>query len=238
MNSPKRSLPLSLAEVRAVVFDAVGTLIDPDPSAAEVYFHVGQRFGSRLSLETIAKRFREAFQVEEQQDRQSGWKTSEAREIERWRNIVGHVLDDVSDPQACFQQLFEHFAQPKSWRCQAHAGPVLNGLARRGLTLGLASNYDSRLRSVVQGKPELHPLKHLIISSEVLWRKPAEKFFAALCRIVAQPPETILYIGDDPINDYQGALAAGLTALLFDPKGKEVSSLTRQIRRLEEILTL
>jgi putative hydrolase of the HAD superfamily len=237
MNS-ERSLPISLADVRVVVFDAVGTLINPDPPAADVYFRTGRRFGSQLSQEAIAKRFRRAFQDEEQRDRKSGWQTSEAREIERWRNIVGRVLDDVGDPQACFQELFQHFARPQSWSCPAEAGLALEHLNHRSLILGMASNYDGRLRSVVQGKPELHLVKHLIISSEVGWRKPAEKFFAAVCRTVGQPPDGILYVGDDPSNDYQGAAAAGLRAILFDPNGRELSSSLPRITRLGELLTL
>ena len=39
-----------LGDARAVFFDAVGTLLHPDPSAAEVYAGVGRRYGSRLSV--------------------------------------------------------------------------------------------------------------------------------------------------------------------------------------------
>jgi putative hydrolase of the HAD superfamily len=237
MNS-ERSLPISLADVRVVVFDAVGTLINPDPPAADVYFRTGRRFGSQVSQESIAKRFRRAFQDEEQRDRKSGWQTSEIREFERWQNIISRVLDDVGDQEGCFRELFQHFARPESWSCQTEAGLALEHLNHRGLTLGMASNYDSRLRSVVQGKPELHRVKHLIISSEVGWRKPAEKFFATVCRTVGQPPDGILYVGDDPINDYQGAAAAGLRAILFDPNGRELSSSLPRITRLGELLTL
>jgi putative hydrolase of the HAD superfamily len=236
MQSEKTSLPISLADVRAVVFDAVGTLIDPDPPAANVYCQIGRRFGSQLSESAIAERFRQAFQDEEQRDRQNDWQTSESREVERWKNIVGRVLEDVRDPEACFRLLFEHFARPESWRCQAEAGPVLEALAGPGLILGLASNYDSRLRSVVEDKPELRMIKHLIISSEVGWRKPAEKFFAAVSQIVGQPADKILYVGDDQINDYQGATAAGLPTVLFDPREKQTASMMRRITRLNELL--
>ena len=38
--------------------------------------------------------------------------------------------------------------------CEAEVGTVLETLDHRGYTLGLASNYDHRLRSVVAGLPE------------------------------------------------------------------------------------
>ena len=41
------------AGVRAVFFDAVGTMIHPDPPAATVYARVGRRFGSRLPAEAV-----------------------------------------------------------------------------------------------------------------------------------------------------------------------------------------
>jgi putative hydrolase of the HAD superfamily len=230
--------PISLADVRALVFDAVGTLINPDPPAAVVYFQTGQRFGSRVPQELIEERFRRTFAEEEQLDRERGWQTSESREIERWKHIVAGVLDDIRDPEGCFRELFQYFAQAESWRCLPQAGPVLEALAKRGFSLGMASNYDSRLRTVVQGKAELRSIGHLIISSEIGWRKPSEKFFAAIGRTVAQPVDKILYIGDDPINDYQGAAAAGLRAVLFDPNEEEASSTSQRVSRLEELLAL
>ena len=49
------------ASVKAVFFDAVGTLIHPEPSAATVYHSVGMRHGSRLDHATVKARFRAAF---------------------------------------------------------------------------------------------------------------------------------------------------------------------------------
>jgi putative hydrolase of the HAD superfamily len=83
----------------------------------------------------------------------------------------------------------------------------------------MASNYDARLRSVAAGLPELRPLRHLVISSEVGWRKPAPEFFAALCERTGLAPGAILFVGDDPANDYDGATAAGLRAVLVGEEG-------------------
>ncbi len=45
-------------ERRALFFDAVGTLIHPDPSAPAVYAAVARRYGSALDMDTITDRFR------------------------------------------------------------------------------------------------------------------------------------------------------------------------------------
>jgi putative hydrolase of the HAD superfamily len=202
--------------VRAVFFDAVGTLIDPEPPAPVVYEAIGRAHGSRLDVAEIAARFRAAFRQEEENDVRHGLRTSEEREVRRWRSIVATVLDDVHDPEGCFTELFTHLARPEAWRCVPGTAKVLQELSRRGYELGLASNYDSRLRSVAAGLPELRPVGHLVISSEVGWRKPAGEFFAALCRTVGLPPHQVALVGDDLVNDFEGAAAAGLHPVLFD----------------------
>jgi putative hydrolase of the HAD superfamily len=208
-----------LSGIRAVVLDAVGTSIHPDPPAPVVYARVGKSWGSRYDAGAVKHRFLQAFQQEEETDRRLGWRTSEAREVERWQHIVARVLDDVNDPDVCFHKLFDHFSRPDAWRCQPDTSQVLVDLAQRGLVLGMASNYDSRLHTVLAGKPELRPIQHVIISAEVGWRKPAPEFFAAVCRTVDLPADQILYVGDDPVNDVQGAQSAGLRALWFNPSG-------------------
>jgi putative hydrolase of the HAD superfamily len=222
--------------VRAVVFDAVGTLIFPDPPAPVVYAEVGRRFGQRLDGRAIRPRFAAAFARQEAVDQELGLRTSEERELERWRRIVAEVLDEVSDADACFQELFEHFRRPDAWRCDPDAAAVLDALAQRGYVLGMASNYDRRLRSVVAGLPALKPIQRLIISSEVGWRKPAPPFFAAVCRAVGLPAEQVLFVGDDRANDFNGARAAGLEALLVDPNRREVDPTIPRVEHLADLV--
>lgn len=222
-------------DVDVVVFDAVGTLIHPEPPAAEAYVIIGQRYGSRHAVEEIRRRFVAAFAHEEEADRRAGLRTSESREIGRWRNIVTSVLDDVSNAEACFQDLFAYFANPAAWRCEAAAGPVLGALGARGIRVGMASNFDARLRSVVAGFPELGPVtEHLVISSEIGWRKPASEFFQVLARRFGVAPERVLVVGDDLLNDYEGAAAAGFPSILFDPRGR--AAVPQRIQSLSELI--
>ncbi len=222
--------------IRAVVFDAVGTVIHPDPPAAVTYSEVAKRFGSRVAPDEIPARFRRAFGKQEEIDRLAGLQTSEEREVQRWRQIVAQVLDDVADTEACFRELFEHFSDPSAWRCEAEIALVLAELALRGgYALGLASNYDRRLRRVVAGLPMLTRLERLVISSEVGWRKPAPEFFAAVAQTFDLPGSQILYVGDDLTNDYEGARSAGLHAVLYDPRCAAPAGAGR-ITRLTDLL--
>ncbi len=206
-----------LTGIRAIAFDAVGTLITPDPPVPMVYRGIGKRYGSRLSADAIRPRFRSAFRAEEQRDRAAGWRTNPAREIERWRRIVASVLDDVTDLEACFDELWDHFSRPAAWRCLPDTGAVLADLARRGIAVGLASNFDSRLRMVAAGLPDFAAIGPIVVSAEVGWRKPAAEFFAAVVRSFGCAPGEVLVVGDDFENDYVGATSAGLQAVLLDP---------------------
>jgi putative hydrolase of the HAD superfamily len=227
-------MSLSFPLPPVVFFDAVGTLIHPEPPAPAVYATVGRRFGSRLDEATIAKRFYAAFSRQEDADYSGNLRTDEARELARWQAIVREVLDDVSDIEACFQTLYAHFAQLGAWRCEPETTEVLATLAARGHVLGIASNFDHRLRGLVEIVPELRPVKYLVISSEIGWRKPAREFFAAICRRVDSPPEQILYVGDDPVNDYEGAKTAGMRSLLLAPRGCALLAGGAWIRSLGE----
>lgn len=234
MNDPPLSPGPALSGIGTVFFDAVGTLLHPDPPAPVVYAEVGRRFGSLHDPATIPARFRAAFLRQEGVDRAAGLRTNEDREAARWREIVGEVLDDVADPEGCFRELYDHFARPTAWRADPEAAPVLADLARRGYRLGVASNFDRRLHAVLAGIPALARLAERVISSEAGWRKPAPEFFALLCERAGLPPEQVLLVGDDRGNDYDGARAAGLAAVLLDPAGRDRSAV--RVTRLGELL--
>ena len=223
------------AGLRAVFFDAVGTLIFPRPPAHEVYAALARKQGVELDPRAVRERFLAAFRIEEQADRANDWRTSEARERRRWRTIVTSALAGLPDPEAGFLELFEHFAQPASWEVNPDAVAVLAELGRRGLILGMGTNYDSRVERVVAGLPELSLIaERLVISAAVGFRKPAPEFFHEVLRVAGCSPSEALFIGDDLENDFDGARATGLHALLLDPKYEGKSS--GRIRSLREVL--
>jgi putative hydrolase of the HAD superfamily len=221
--------------IRALFFDAVGTLIEPDPPVVEVYQLAGKRHGCEMSAELILRRFRDAFQIEEQADAANGLSVSEVRERERWRSIVSRVFDGCRSIDSIFAELWTHFARPDAWRVVESAGEVLRGLSDMGYLLGLASNFDGRLHAIADQLPNLAPAKLRVISSEVGWRKPSPRFFAAVVSAAGCKAGQILFIGDRRDTDYDGAIASGVNAVLLDSESK-ASPGVRHIRRLRELL--
>jgi putative hydrolase of the HAD superfamily len=203
--------------IRGIVFDAVGTLIKPVPSVAEAYVAAADRQGVVLDYEEVRARFRLHFQSDGVHAEEGVLSTDEATERRRWHMIVTGVLPEVAEPDRAFDELWEHFGRPDSWRCYADVVPALDSLANQGLSLCVGSNFDGRLRGVVKGLPELKDcLDSLVISSEVGFRKPHPSFFRAACAHLGLAPENVLCVGDDPENDVRGAIRAGLSALLVD----------------------
>jgi putative hydrolase of the HAD superfamily len=222
--------------VRAVFFDAVGTLLFPEPSAPVVYAQTARRHGLDLTPAEVRTRFIAAYEREEAADAAAGWVTSEQRERARWYRIVTETLAGVADPRACYQHLFTHFASPLTWKLTPDAAGVLLALGRRGLVLGLGSNYDERLWPVLAGFPELDALKErVLISAAVGVRKPGADFFHKAAHSAGCGVSEVLFVGDDLENDYGGATAAGLSALLLDPHGRH-AHVPQRITRLSEVL--
>lgn len=220
--------------IQAIVYDAVGTLIHVQPSVASIYAEFGKRFGSQLRADEIRRRFHAAFARQDQLDQEAGWRTSEPREKERWRQIVAEVLDDVNDP-ACFPALYDTFARPDVWACDTDAVTVLTHFHGQGIRQAMASNFDRRLRGVIEPMPVARYLESIFISSEIGWRKPAPEFFAHVAESLRLPTNAILFVGDDRVNDYDAALKAGMRALLLDPGKKHDVGLNR-IERLSEVM--
>ena len=225
-----------LDDVRAVFFDAVGTLIFPAEPVAETYRAIARRHGSDIDKALIDHRFRETFRAEEERDEQAGWRTDEGRERQRWRHIVSSTLREVTDREACLAELWNHFGLPAAWAVNPDAGPLIDELARGGIAIGIASNFDARLLGIVRGLPALAPTAGLcVVSALVGWRKPAPEFFAELSRRANCATAEVILVGDDLRNDYTAACASGLKAILY--RAADNSTINDRITSLSDLLT-
>jgi putative hydrolase of the HAD superfamily len=242
----------ALAQIKAVLLDAVGTVFYADPPVAIAYQRAAERFGARATVEEIERRFSEAFARQEAIDAvKNQGRTGNTRERQRWRGIVAEVFGEIPaqiDP--LFETLWSHFAQARHWALFDDVKPTCLALTERGLTLGLASNFDARLEGICRGHVELAACHHVFVSSQLGWRKPCRQFFVAIERALALSPEEILLVGDSLENDYRPAIALGWRALLLkrdlpstrgrpiSPSGQQDSTEPIVIRCLTELIDL
>ncbi len=243
-----------LLGLRAVVFDAVGTLLRPEPAVGVAYAQAARRFGSTRDTAEVQARFRAAWQAEEARDRDTGGlhanepgglrsgdtgglRTDEARERLRWQRIVAEVFPEVSAQGELFAALWDHFADPGSWRLFDDVAETWRELEEQGLLLAVASNFDERLPGICQSLEPLACCRHVFASSAVGYRKPAVEFYARVAAVLDLPAESILMVGDDQENDVVAARQAGWTALLI-ARDKDQCSIADAVATLRAIPTL
>src|SRR4051794_26865131 len=95
-----------------VAFDAVGTLIEPQPSVAEVYAESARRQGILLDRAVVKARFHQFFRSDEVDEARGPLVADEPGESRRWRRIVANVLPEVPDQARAFDELWTHFGRP------------------------------------------------------------------------------------------------------------------------------
>ena len=200
--------------MKVVVFDVVGTLVEPLPRVSRAYAEAGRRQGVELVEDVIAKRFAAAWRRQEAIDAAAtpAFATNRQREIERWRGIVEDVFEQVPASGAIFADLWEHFARPEAWRPLPEGVQLVEDLKRAGGEVALASNFDERLFAIARVVEPLTFADHIFASSELGWRKPAPEFFREVEQRLGRRPEELVLVGDDPLLDVAAARKAGWEA--------------------------
>jgi HAD superfamily hydrolase (TIGR01549 family) len=216
--------------IRAVLFDAVGTLFYPDPPVAAAYAAAARRVGLDLPEAEIDRRFRAALARQQADGAADGpaLRTSEAQERRRWRWVVAEVFAELQPRPAVLEQVFaalwDHFAAAEHWRLHADAAECWRELAGWRLRLGVASNFDSRLTALcAHWLPQAAP-GAVFISSQLGVRKPAASFFRRIQGHLALSAPEILLVGDDPHHDIRPAVAAGWQAVLIDRNSEDTTA--------------
>lgn len=205
--------------MNVVVFDVVGTLVEPWPRVSRAYAEAGRRHGVELIEEVIAARFARAWRRQEQIDATAApaFATSRGREIERWREIVEDVFQGSPASGEIFADLWDHFARPAAWRPLPEGVQLVDDVKREGGEVALASNFDERLFEIARVVEPLTLADHVFASSDLGWRKPAAEFFREVERRLGRQPEELVLVGDDPVLDIDAARQAGWGARPIRP---------------------
>lgn len=96
---------------------------------------------------------------------------------------------------------------------------ILDSLLYAGYRLGVISNADGRMESVLEAAGLRDRLEFVVDSDRVGLAKPDPGIFLDATRRLGLPPEACLYVGDLYPVDVVGARSAGMDALLLDPTG-------------------
>ena len=200
--------------IKTIFFDAGGTLIHLPQSVGHHYADVGERIGLRLDHAALDDAFAASWKETParpavdgpRDDDDKGW----------WRELVNRVLDRVApdvadlDRDAFFEAIYGHFAEPGVWDLYPEVNDVLEKLHGR-FQLAVISNFDGRLRVILEHLAVSKFFSHVFLSSELGADKPDPEIYRRALRLSGARPNETLHVGDDPQRDWKGATAAGLS---------------------------
>jgi putative hydrolase of the HAD superfamily len=91
--------------------------------------------------------------------------------------------------------------------------------------LGVISNFDGRLRFILEHLGISKYFAHVFVSSELGADKPDPEIYRRALRVMKLNPNEVLHVGDDPERDWEGPTAAGLSVFQLDRKRNSLRDL-------------
>ena len=206
--------------IRAVLFDAAGTLIETARPVGVVYSELAHAQGVALS----AARLADAFQRILAQAPPLVFPDAPAERIpalERgwWRDVVRSTFlatDGTArfrDFEAFFSDLYAHYAAATAWRARPGAHDALQRLRALGAATGVVSNFDGRLPGILAGLGLAQWLDVVMLPGEARAAKPDPRIFALALARLGVDAANAAHVGNDRARDVEGARAAGLAAI-------------------------
>lgn len=222
-----------MAAIEAVLFDAAETLFTTRGSVGEIYGFVARDFGCTAAFDEIQAAFIRQF-------RHSG-PLSTQDEKAWWRDVVHRVFAEVGmirDFNRFFEKVYDQFRDSRGWMLFPETREVLDELKARALKLGVISNFDSRVYTVMRDLDILSFFDTVTISSETGFAKPQPEIFHAAVQALAVPANRILLVGDNLRDDVHAGTNAGLNACLIDRANRYVHEDVRRITNLRDVRSL
>jgi putative hydrolase of the HAD superfamily len=215
--------------IRVVTFDAAGTLIRLIKPPGVTYAESAHTFGYQLDPDRLQTAFRAAWKRLPPPEETPGPSPDDDRGW--WKELVRRTMQEAGyriEPfNAYFDDLYATFARPGIWELFPGIPAILAELARLGIRLGVISNFDRRLYSVLDHLSVLQAFENIMISSEVGASKPTVRIFLEAARRFQVKPAEMLHVGDDANLDEKGALAAGCKSVLVDHNSDRMQAIFR-----------
>jgi putative hydrolase of the HAD superfamily len=213
---------------QAVLFDAAETLFTTRGSVGEIYASVAREYGSQARADVIQEAFIKNFH---------GAGPISVQDQKRWwRDVVHRVFSQVgmvANFDEFFNRVYDVFQDSQGWVLYPETLDVLQKLRELGLKLGIISNFDTRVYSVLDSLRIRDFFDTVTISSETGYSKPDPQIFEAAVRDLGLPASAVLLVGDSPHDDVEAAIQAGLSAILIDRRNRY--SEKRNLRRISSL---
>jgi putative hydrolase of the HAD superfamily len=205
--------------IKAIFFDAAGTLFYLTKTVGDHYAYVAREVGLDLDAQKLDRAFYTAWQDMPPRSAIEGPREKDDKDW--WRQLVDSVLDQVApslsefDRDNFFEIAYEHFAEAGVWELYPEVPGVLEKLRPR-FQLAVISNFDGRLRFILQHLGISRFFAHTFISSELGADKPDAEIYRRAIKIMHLNASDVLHVGDDPQRDWEAGKAAGLSVFRLD----------------------
>ncbi|MGB3295876.1 MAG: HAD-IA family hydrolase [Phormidesmis sp.] len=217
-------MPLSPPNVlpKVIYLDAFGTIFGVKGSVGRLYSDLARSAQVDTDPEAVNRAFYQSFVAAERlafPHAESA--TIPELEYRWWRTIVASTFEQVGalekfdDFEDFYMGLYDYFATPEPWQVYADTLPGLKRWQSMGIELGVISNFDSRLYQVLDVLGLAPYFQSVTISTEVGAAKPSAEIFQAALAKHGCAANQAWHIGDSKSEDYAGAEAAGLRAVLI-----------------------
>jgi putative hydrolase of the HAD superfamily len=222
---------------RAVLLDALGTLVGFDDPAPRLRAALAERHGLEVSLDDA----RAAVRAEIAFYRAEHGTAGDAAALAALRRECARVLRDALpppaealDPDDLVPALLESFR----FTPFPEVPGALDALAARGHALAVVSNWDVSLHEVLASTGLAPRFAAVVVSAEIGAAKPdPEPFRRALAALGAEPADA-LHAGDSLDEDVAGARAAGVEPVLVVRDGAPAPAGVAAVRSLAGLLEL
>ncbi|MEM8505753.1 MAG: HAD-IA family hydrolase [Cyanobacteria bacterium P01_D01_bin.1] len=214
---PTTSLPLP----KVIYLDAFGTLFGVKGSVGGLYSQLARDAEVASDPQTVNQAFYQSFAAAERLAFPNA-DPAQIPELEYrwWKAIVSEtfervgVLNKFTDFEAFYAGLYSYFETSDPWQVYADTLPSLDRWQSMGIELGIISNFDSRLHRVLGVLGLDRYFQSVTISTEVGAAKPSPQIFRAALAKHSCMPQQAWHVGDSESEDYAGARAIGMRAVL------------------------
>jgi putative hydrolase of the HAD superfamily len=217
-------------QTRALLLDAMGTLLTFEPPVP----HLRAALRERLGVEVGEDAARRAIRAEIAYYRAHLHEGSDPVGLAALRRASAEAMRPElgvdGDGEALTAALLDSL--------RFHAFPEVPGALRqlraRGLALVVVSNWDVSLHERL-AETGLAPLVDgAVASAEIGVAKPDPAIFARALELAGAEPSEAWHVGDSPVEDVEGARAAGLRAVLVARDGDAPPGVAA-VRSLDEL---
>ena len=203
--------------IRAVTFDVTHTLIH-SPSLGEIYAEALTRHGVAVSPAEARRLVGVVWQefscsADPAYDRFTSHPEGERGWWARFLERLCEHLGAPSPSRFAAAELFHRFGTAEAWEVYPEVPDTLAALAKQGVRLGVVSNWDHRLPGLLERLGLAGFFDAVAYSSAAGVEKPDHRIFERALADLGVEAGEALHVGDGRLEDFEGAVAAGLQAL-------------------------